>query len=476
MSDRGFWKLRHLADTELESGLRELVARGRETDARVVAHLAEVETRRLHLKSGSESLFAYCQKRLNLSENQAFYRIVAARAARQYPSIFELLASGDIHLTSLSLLSKYLTPESHHELLSEARGRTKREVLELLATFAPRPDVRSTLRKLPARSARGDLPPTAIKPTVPSTTPTDPSTTPTDPSTTPTDPSTTSTDPSTTSTDPSTTSTDPSTTSTDPSTTSTDPSTTSTDPSTTSTDPSTTSTDPSTTGTAQALPVVKRPASPRAVPAGPTGSLEPLSRTAYRLQLNTTPQLKEKLERARDLMSHANPSGDLAVVVERAIDLLIAKLNQQRFGQSGPRSRAKHATPGANEPKVGACVELRQEPQARSRERPGSVRAGLGPEGAKNWQATHEPRPPNEQRKRRHIQNEIRRQLLARDGLCCTFTNESGQRCSARAFLQIHHEHAWSKGGSDTLDNLRLLCAAHNRLLAELEFGERRAG
>ena len=407
MSDRGFWKLRHLADTELESGLRELVARGRETDARVVAHLAEVETRRLHLKSGSESLFAYCQKRLNLSENQAFYRIVAARAARQYPSIFELLASGDIHLTSLSLLSKYLTPENHHGLLSEARGRTKREVLELLATFAPRPDVRSTLRKLPARSARGDLPPTAITPSVPSTTPSVPSTT---------------------------------------------------------------------SGTAQALPVVKRPASPRADPAGPTGSLEPLSRTAYRLQLNTTPHLKEKLERARDLMSHANPSGDLAVVVERALDLLLAKLNQQRFGQVRPRSRAKHATPGANEPKVGACVELRKEPQARSRARPGSVRTGLGPEGAKNWQATHEPQRPNAQRKRRHVQNEVRRQLLARDGLCCTFTNEGGQRCSARAFLQVHHERAWSKGGPDTLDNLRLLCAAHNRLLAELEFGERRAG
>jgi len=42
--------------------------------------------------------------------------------------------------------------------------------------------------------------------------------------------------------------------------------------------------------------------------------------------------------------------------------------------------------------------------------------------------------------------------------------------------LQIHHERAWSKGGPDTLDNLRLLCAAHNRLLAELELGERRAG
>jgi hypothetical protein len=51
------------------------------------------------------------------------------------------------------------------------------------------------------------------------------------------------------------------------------------------------------------------------------------------LQLHTSRHLKAKLEQARDLMSHANPSGDLAVVVERAVDLLIQKLKARRFGQ-----------------------------------------------------------------------------------------------------------------------------------------------
>jgi len=49
---------------------------------------------------------------------------------------------------------------------------------------------------------------------------------------------------------------------------------------------------------------------------------------------------------------------------------------------------------------------------------------------------------------------------------------DDGQRCTARGFLQIHHEKAWAKGGSDTLDNLRILCASHNQLLAEQEYGE----
>jgi hypothetical protein len=354
MNERGFWKLGHLADAELENGLRELVVRGRQTDARVVAHLAEVETRRLHLKSGAESLFAYCLKRLNLSENQAFYRISAARAARQFPSIFEPLAGGDIHLTSLALLSKYLTEENHLVLLNRARGKTKRELLELLASIAPRPDVKSTIRKLPERVIGSE---------------------------------------------------------------------------------SSAAQRSARCAAASAISSVRPPSSPRAAAAGPTACIEPLSPTAYRLQLNATPQLKEKLELARDLMSHSNPSGDLAVVVERALDLLLSKLNKQRFGQLESASQAKG--------KIGA----------RKLEKP----------------------PHESQRKRRNIRNAIRRQLVARDGLCCTFTSETGQRCTSHAFLQIHHDHAWSKGGPDTLCNLRLLCASHNRLLAEQEFGERRA-
>jgi hypothetical protein len=38
--------------------------------------------------------------------------------------------------------------------------------------------------------------------------------------------------------------------------------------------------------------------------------------------------------------------------------------------------------------------------------------------------------------------------------------------------LQFHHDECWALGGSDQVSNLRLLCASHNRLLAEQEFGE----
>jgi hypothetical protein len=42
-----------------------------------------------------------------------------------------------------------LTPDNHEELLSEAAGRSKREVEELLARRFPRPDAPASIRRLP---------------------------------------------------------------------------------------------------------------------------------------------------------------------------------------------------------------------------------------------------------------------------------------------------------------------------------------
>ena len=50
--------------------------------------------------------------------------------------------------------------------------------------------------------------------------------------------------------------------------------------------------------------------------------IEPLAPTRYRVEFTASAELKEKLDRAADLMRHANPSGDMSVVVERALDLI----------------------------------------------------------------------------------------------------------------------------------------------------------
>ncbi len=65
-----------------------------------------------------------------------------------------------------------------------------------------------------------------------------------------------------------------------------------------------------------------------------------------------------------------------------------------------------------------------------------------------------------------------RRAVWARDGGRCVFIGDSGIRCQSRRMLEIDHKKPRALGGSDELENLRLLCRAHNdaerrRLLGE---------
>lgn len=94
-------------------------------------------------------MFTYCVERLNCSEGEAYRRIHAARAARKFPLIFELIASGTLHLSGVNVLAPELTQENHRALLDQARGRSKRAIEELVRARAPKPDAPPLIRKLP---------------------------------------------------------------------------------------------------------------------------------------------------------------------------------------------------------------------------------------------------------------------------------------------------------------------------------------
>ena len=83
-----FWQLSHLCDVDLESRLESMIVTERNATARLVAHLAEVLERRLHLKRAYPSMTAYCRDKLGLREDDAGRRIVAARLARKFPEIY----------------------------------------------------------------------------------------------------------------------------------------------------------------------------------------------------------------------------------------------------------------------------------------------------------------------------------------------------------------------------------------------------
>src|SRR5690554_4855471 len=90
-----------LSDTELLAAVAQLAARERDATVALVAHLAELDARRLYLAEGYPSLFAYCTQALHLSEHAAYGRIEAARAARRFPVLLEHLADGSITLTTV---------------------------------------------------------------------------------------------------------------------------------------------------------------------------------------------------------------------------------------------------------------------------------------------------------------------------------------------------------------------------------------
>jgi 5-methylcytosine-specific restriction endonuclease McrA len=73
--------------------------------------------------------------------------------------------------------------------------------------------------------------------------------------------------------------------------------------------------------------------------------------------------------------------------------------------------------------------------------------------------------------RKRSVPAAVRRAVWSRDAGLCTFTDSGGRRCHERARLELHHEHAFALGGPTTVDNLRLVCRAHNALLAERDFG-----
>jgi hypothetical protein len=70
--------------------------------------------------------------------------------AQRFPVILERLAQGSLTLTTVALLAPHLTPANHEALLEAAHHKSKREVEQQVAAQAPRPDVPSSLRRLPA--------------------------------------------------------------------------------------------------------------------------------------------------------------------------------------------------------------------------------------------------------------------------------------------------------------------------------------
>jgi hypothetical protein len=276
--------LRHLSDDELVARVKSLAARERRATALLVAHLAELDTRDLHLRAGYSSLFVYCRDVLALSEHEAYNRMEVARTARRFPVVLGLLAEGAVNLTTVRLLGPHLTAENHAGVLERARGKKKAEVEEILARLSPRPNVPASVRRLPVRDAASlrseDAFPSAVPPLGPAAASEVPAGS-----------------------------------------------------------PAASTGSPRGLGQDGATPNLVTGHARHALRAEAT----PLSPGRYKYQLTIGGATLEKLRLARDMLRHALPSGDDEAILDRALTLLLTDLARKKFGSEEP---ARSSGPG----------------------------------------------------------------------------------------------------------------------------------
>jgi hypothetical protein len=148
--------------------------------------------------------------------------------------------------------------------------------------------------------------------------------------------------------------------------------------------------------------------------------VKPLAPDRFALQVTISQETRDKLERAQALLRHRHPSGDLAEILDRALDALLARLEKEKLGATA-RPRATRARKDASDP--------------------------------------------------RYVPPAVKRAVCARDGERCAFTSETGERCTERGFLEFDHVTPVAHGGRPTVDGTRVLCHAHNKYEAERILG-----
>jgi len=343
-----------LSDQELLARIASLAGREREATVELVAHLAVLDTRPvLYAAHSYGSLFGYCTKVLRLSEDAACNRIEAARACRRFPVILDMLASGEMSLTSVRLLGRLLTVENHRAVLAKARGRSRRQIEALVAELAPRPDVSTSVRKLPTPTPK----PLAV------TTPCSPA-------------------------------------------------------------PSV----ESATGisSASTFPIT----SPAPVAPSRRPIIDNTSPERYRVQFTIGQESHDALRRLQALLRREIPDGDPGAIVDRALSLLLDKVERAKLGAAA---------------------------------KPRTIRPGTDREDERRLPAS------------RHTPSHVKRAAWRRDGGQCGFVAHDGQRCTERTFLEFHHLQPYAQGGLATVENISLRCRRHNQYEAELVFGPHRA-
>ncbi|MBA3885667.1 MAG: HNH endonuclease [Acidobacteria bacterium] len=147
LTERGSYSARgenvdfdRLSDEELVTAVMRLATSEREATSTLVRSLMEVDARRLYLRDGCSSLFAWCTEVVGLGEGAAYNRIEVARAGRRVPQLVDALEDGSLTLAAARVLAPHVTPANCADVIGQARHKSKREVERLVAALHPLPD------------------------------------------------------------------------------------------------------------------------------------------------------------------------------------------------------------------------------------------------------------------------------------------------------------------------------------------------
>ena len=143
----------------------------------------------------------------------------------------------------------------------------------------------------------------------------------------------------------------------------------------------------------------------------------PLTAQERRIHVTVSARFLRKLEDAAAALSHALPGATAEAILEAGLDLLLAQAEKRKGVVEKPRKA---------------------------------------------------PRPA----KADHIPAHVKRAVWARDGGKCQWPLASGGICGCTRRLQFDHIQPLALGGKSTIENVRLLCKAHNLLAARLAFGD----
>jgi len=289
--------LEKLTDQALLDQFSDLVQQSHHHTAALLRYIDVIDRRKLWAKYGHPSLFDFCVSRHHMSESTAAKRIGAARAARRFPVILEMVARGELHLSGIHRLKAHLTPENHVSVLGQARHKTIREIDGLIAHLAPKPDVPSTLRALPERRAAAVPSPVFAAPIAAN-------------------------------------------------------------PEVGAESPTVESAPASPAPPTATAPVEPRASQ---VPLGPPAEHRapdpaPLSPGRYRLTVTLDENSHQRLKQLQDLLAHKIPNGDPAAIIERALKALLTEVKKRKVGITDRPRAAKPAPPPVQTRHVQAAV------------------------------------------------------------------------------------------------------------------------